>query len=373
MLKPILLVLSFSLFLNSCIDLPVSQYTIESPSKDTTYIGIAGDADTLAPSPTSEALPEQLVISFTSATSNIDVQLNGNRIDLTYGESQVTANFSDLKKFLRQGENQIIVDPLGFGPQLTFFYDSQAPELIIKAVEKNSGNINISGALRDISAPTSATLYTFDYKLEGDVVVPIDSQGNTLSINSSGEVIDDSGNNIASIDFGAGSIQVVDLNPDGNNNFSINLPEAPAYQFVLEDENGYRDQVLYLAENQRINPVFKFRLNESFLEQVVPIANELADNVQFHDEETLLFRGKEADLNNLVDRGSEDNSLFRSINQNHTAIYTDIGAANSNADACHETPLTLTCTDVQYFNQSSGIFSRGNDFTARGTNQGALG
>ena len=117
-IKVYLLLVSI-LLLSGCIEVE-SQFSITSPSSDVSYVGYFD-----SPLPIDrgmDTLSENIVLTYDSAPESIDIYLNGYQIeeDFTFSETQATAAVSTIKEYLIQGENTISVNPLAFGPSMTF-------------------------------------------------------------------------------------------------------------------------------------------------------------------------------------------------------------------------------------------------------------
>lgn len=145
--RKVFFILSFlPLFLlTSCIDdldLFKSPFAIVYPHNNAKYIG-----DNIS----------DFKITYSKPVTTADVFLNGTRInnEFNYGQDSATAPINKIRKYLKEGENVLTVDPLAFGPTIRFVADTSGPEILVKDGRDdpdNPGKFRIRGDVRDASA-----------------------------------------------------------------------------------------------------------------------------------------------------------------------------------------------------------------------------
>jgi hypothetical protein len=133
------------LLTSSC--LPATIFSVQFPQTGKTYIG-------------NELV--DFVIKYSKPVTQSDVYLNGVAIgkEFNYGPTKATANILNLKKYVKQGVNTLTVDPLAFGPTVTFVVDNAGPDILVTWGKNNSGagTVDIGGELRDASDISSLKL-----------------------------------------------------------------------------------------------------------------------------------------------------------------------------------------------------------------------
>lgn len=327
--------------LTGCVD---PTYTISTPANGAKYVGTHGQA---SPGGAGTTLPEKLIISYSQNPTSLRVYLNGQQVGdkMTYTPTHAEVAFSQISDFLKQGTNTLSVEPLAFGPTHVFTFDNEGPGIVITGVAKSGGNVTVDGYVTDASQVSSVRLDTYDY----GIAAGTDSTGNAKGIKQGG-VVATTNTALAA----------------GSKTFSLTIAENDVYSFVGEDENGYVTTNEYMSTDQTINPVFKMRVSNTLLDSVKPLASAQGDNVAMWSNYAGNLRGKTAPA------GYPDNIVLNAINENHSAIYTEIGAANSDANQCHEKPLTFTCNTAIYINDNSDgtIFNKGDAYTAMGGSRG---
>src|SRR5690554_2410200 len=101
-------------------------------------------------------------ITYNRPVTSADIYLNGSKIssEFNYGPLSATAPIERIRKYLREGDNTLIVDPLAFGPTIKFIADTKGPEILIKDGKVTSGtNMRIKGTLRDASGISSLEVF----------------------------------------------------------------------------------------------------------------------------------------------------------------------------------------------------------------------
>src|SRR5690554_3316286 len=130
-----------------------SPFSVTFPHDQGTYIG--------------EQISD-FIITYDIPITTADVYLNSTNIsnEFDYGESSATASIGKIRKYLREGENTLVVDPLAFGPTVKFFADRKGPTIIIKnaSSKANPPNsiVDISGVLNDASDISSLVMHTWE-------------------------------------------------------------------------------------------------------------------------------------------------------------------------------------------------------------------
>ncbi len=134
-----------ALFLSSCIQPTI--FSVQFPQKGATYIG-------------NELV--DFVIKYSKTVPRADVYLNGVSIsdEFVYGSTSATASILNVKKYLKQGTNTLTVDPLAFGPTVSFVVDNAGPEILVTWGKTNSGTgtVDVGGTLRDVSGISSLVM-----------------------------------------------------------------------------------------------------------------------------------------------------------------------------------------------------------------------
>lgn len=319
---------------------PPSAPVIELPAKGGIYVGYHN-----APPPieTKARLPQQIKITYSMRPSALDVYLNGQPISdkFAVGLYEATANFADVKEFLKQGGNTLSVNPYSMGPTTTFVFDNRGPEVIIDKVTcsdgdcqtVNGGMVTVDVSVIDPSNITSVNLQANAYAWEGgfDATKPTFKTGTIIT----------------GVTYPMSNI--------GANKFRATIPESTMYTFVANDDNGYSATTDYLSEGQKVNSVFKLRIGKSLLDSMVPIIEPLIDNMHQYSPKAMDDYGKTYP--------SDPNAMASDILDNMNrwwasdAIFygrTDMGASTANQSDCgyvdSDIPLgqaNFTCSSIK--------------------------
>ncbi|CAA0105078.1 Uncharacterised protein [BD1-7 clade bacterium] len=339
--------------LSGCVD-NNANYSVLQPSNGQTYVSFFGPDDDPENATGTQELPEQIRVGYSSNPGSLQVFLNGQQIGSQF---TLTPTFGwvaveDIKEFLVQGENNLLVEPLAFLGAATsrFTFDSQGPEINFTNVSRSGGNVTIQGVVDDGANIASLVIETYNYDVEGSTEA---ATGNRK---------------------GAKTSRTGTFNPAvaADKSFSVVVPDDAVFSFTAEDQYGYVYTAEYLATDQTVNPVFKLRINETLLDAVKPLANAQGDNQFLISRSALERRGRGAEADAMEADGAADTSVLNLINDNHSGIYTEIGAAEGNANNCHETPIEFTCTDAFFIDDDFGgtVFNRGTEWSAAGPNRG---
>lgn len=133
-------------------DINLTNYGIEYPVKNETYIGITKPS--LNDQGTKQLGDQPFKITFTTVnTSQPKISLNGHNVasHFTFHADHAVADASKLRNFLRQGVNTLSVNRSSFGPEVTFKYDGAGPVLIIEDALVENSTLKLKGFLRDFS------------------------------------------------------------------------------------------------------------------------------------------------------------------------------------------------------------------------------
>lgn len=335
MLKTVLVMtaLVLPMVLAGC--LPPPKETIVMPASGATYIGTA---DAPPPVQHHDELPAEIVISYASQPASLNVYLNSAPIGqhFTLGATEARASFSVVAEFLRQGKNDLRVNPQSGGPVSTFIFDNAGPKVIIEKVTCsdgdcqtiNGGSVAVTVAVIDPSETTSLFLQANDYQWEGGVdnsqYVPF----------KTGAVVQ--GTSYAMTNAGA-------------NKYQVTVPESKLYTFVAADENGYTATTDYLAEGQKINSVFKMRIGKTLLDSMVPVIEPMVDQMHQYSKVAMDDYGKAYP----AEAGAMESPVLDSMNEWWTsgAIFygrTDMGASTANMSDCGYVDLDAELTQTNF-------------------------
>ncbi len=130
----------------SCTDeLFKSPFAVQFPHQNGHYIG-----DQIT----------DFIITYDRPITTADIYLNGNRIsdEFNYGSSSAMAPIRNIRKYLREGENTLTVDPMAFGPTIKFTADTQGPTIIVSDAKITGSTMHVKGQLRDASDVSSLVL-----------------------------------------------------------------------------------------------------------------------------------------------------------------------------------------------------------------------
>lgn len=259
-----ILILPTLLYLAGCVEeLNFSKYKIEGIQKEY-YAGLV--TDTIKPKP----LPTKITI--VNGDESTPVYLNGYPITEYISGNEI--NTSDIVDFLRQGSNQLMVAPLSFGPVLNFGFDNQGPLIDVHNVERLGAYLNVELRVDDTTDITELWLEEMNYNFEG---------GTDNTQYKSFKTSTQSGTGIKHF--------FTEQNGYWVNNSSINA-NKPMYKIFAKDAYGYTSELHYLAPNQKINNVFKLRINKKILDTIVPLAESKVSYMHIYSPDAMDNMGK---------------------------------------------------------------------------------
>ena len=226
--------------LSACNDSGFSGFTnmsIGGVSNKHAYIGASFSPAPSAPAG-SRPLPENLIVHYSQNPGSLDVYLNGQPIGhyFTLNPKLAFVPFSEIKDFLRQGKNIVKVDPLRFGPVLTFVSDTKGPKITVEDVclgleegcDANviSGEVLVKMRVTDLSQVAGVTL-------EGNAATLIDGQ----------------------------YVVVAAVSPD------------KIFNIVATDGNGYTSRPKYLQSGATIPKILRVRIGDEVIASMTPLIN----------------------------------------------------------------------------------------------------
>lgn len=198
-------------------------------------------------------------ITYNRPVTSADIYLNGSKIssEFNYGPLSATAPIERIRKYLREGDNTLIVDPLAFGPTIKFIADTKGPEILIKDGKVTSGtNMRIKGTLRDASGISSLEVF----------------QSRVIGIKESTGEVD-------RVTIGPVAIPV---NQDKTFDTTIDISQKPdIYTFVATDIHGFETRKEYLAnsgtgEAMKVSNAMRMAIGDTLVASLRPfIASSL--------------------------------------------------------------------------------------------------
>lgn len=259
------LIATLLLFVAGCneLDLNLSGYSIEYPVKDKVYIGYF-DAPPAVNAAGTTPLAEKFIINYEKPlSSQPSIVLNGHNIakHFSFGPSKAVADTKALAGILRHGKNTLTVEPMAFGPAITFDFDAQGPTIVITRGEVKSGNqLEIEGFLRDYSAPDS--ILTLDLaQIDGynpnGTIKRVASGTHNITVDSQGK-------------FKAVGTNAINLGS------LVNSGKPLLYHFTAKDTYGYLTKVEYLADTDTATPLtlqnaVRVAIGDTFIASMRPV------------------------------------------------------------------------------------------------------
>jgi len=226
------------LLMSACMDdLFQSPFQVTFPHQNGEYIG-----DQVA----------DFIITYNRPVNTADVFLNGARItnEFNYGPDSATAPINRIRKYLREGDNTLTVDPLAFGPTVRFKADTRGPEIVVKDGTITGTSAKIKGELRDASGVSSLVL----------------TLAHVVGINqTTGVVQRQSG---APIPIPVKQDKTFEID-------NIDVSQADIYSFEAKDIHGFTTKKEYLANNSsteamRISNAMRMAVGESLVASLRP-------------------------------------------------------------------------------------------------------
>ena len=195
------------------------------------------------------------VISYTTPVSGMDVYLNGTHIgnQFSYGPTQATVSISKIEKYIRQGSNTLTVDPLAFGPTVSFSADTEGPDIVVTKGITTGNSVELGGLLRDPSEVVSASIQLW---------------------------------RVLSIDSNTGAVTRIpgptsyNLPIDEDNNFYLPSMDVSGgvdiYRLIATDVHGHTTQKEYLVDNSEqtsmaISNALRMAIGDSFVASLRPV------------------------------------------------------------------------------------------------------
>lgn len=241
-------------------DLIQSQYTVDGVEKDAVYVGFNGESRPAAAS-SLPRLPDFITINFDSIKNEAPVSLNGQHIgDLfAYGPHSATLETSKIRDFLRQGKNRLSVDSLNFGPSIEFTFDNQGPIIEVTRVEELTNALNLTVRVDDSTTADSVFIQRYSYSFDGGTEPSPIVNGQT-----------NKKQHYAAIGGVTSLMPITGQNNEWETVSSIT--PASLYKITAIDAYGYTSERWYLAPEEKINNVFRLKLDKKILDSMVPIA-----------------------------------------------------------------------------------------------------
>ncbi|CAA0105852.1 Uncharacterised protein [BD1-7 clade bacterium] len=229
-MRKIIVALLGSLFFSGCID-QSSDLSISGLSNGETYIFLTDDG--AAPYTGSDALPDTLRITYDSPRPNLQVFFNGSQIGsrFTIAPNYAEVAFADIKDFIREGSNKLIVEPqniFSIGPRVTFTIDTGGPFVQPAGVVINGGNAEIVFNVADASDVTAITI-------NGDSATLNDGAWTATTSNS---------------------------------------PAQNLFHITGTDEHGFQRTTTYLKNGAEIEGIFKARVTNDVITGLAPLIED---------------------------------------------------------------------------------------------------
>ncbi|CAA0110764.1 Uncharacterised protein [BD1-7 clade bacterium] len=229
-MRKIIVALLGSLFFSGCID-QSSDLSISELSNGGTYIFLTDDGAT--PYTGSDALPDTLRITYDSPRPNLQVFFNGSQIGprFTIAPNYAEVAFADIKDFIREGSNKLIVEPqniFSIGPRVTFTIDTGGPFVQPAGVVINGGNAEIVFNVADASDVTAITI-------NGDSATLSDGAWTATTSNS---------------------------------------PAQNLFHITGTDEHGFQRTTTYLKNGAEIEGIFKARVTNDVITGLAPLIED---------------------------------------------------------------------------------------------------
>lgn len=320
-------------FLSSCVDLD-SQYAVNGIENGKSYVGLQGDTNIPA-GVSKPTMPEKIIITYDSKPSTLPVYLNGFPISdkFTLGANSAEMDVSAIDDLLKQGGNTLMVNPLAFGPSVRFSFDNDGPMIDVVDVEDIGGAINVSVRTVDSVSVDSVTAQAINYEWNGDV---------DLSTGFDVSKYTDIGSPVA-------------FNKQADNNWqtSSQLNASNMYKVTAIDAYGYTTENYYLSPTEKINDVFKLRMNKEVLDNAVPLVVPQIEGMHIYSKKAMDDYGRSYP----TDPEAVESKILDSMGEwwkSSAIFYNDVGASASNVNACgyvdSNVPLTsndFTCTNIK--------------------------
>lgn len=174
--------------------------------------------------------------------SKVKVVLNGFNVQsyFTFGDTSATANAEDLKDFMVQGTNTIVINPSLFKPKRKFVFDNQGPHIVVTEVSK-SNPIEVRGFAKDPSGIKSLTLN--------------------------------------------GQNAIVESDDEGNHTFRVTVGSTEIYNFQASDNLNQNSSLSYAAPGRVFNDSIKASVGASALNAIAPLISQVIVDTEFNEEQ----------------------------------------------------------------------------------------
>lgn len=242
-----------------------------------------------------------------------------------------------IQDFLRQGINQLMVAPMNFGPTLNFSFDNEGPLIDIHDVDRTNNSVNVTLRLQDASKVTSVILEEYNYSFDGGIDT---SQYRNFK---------------TSTQSGTGIFHHFTKDSDGLWRTASSINIKPMYKITAVDEHGYRTEQYYLAPDQKINNVFKLRLDKKILDTVVPMGEAAVTYSHLYAPKAMTNMGKNHPTNPDAEPSEMLDTMAKFWSKDGI-FYGESGAHTSNQNNCGyiETSKWHAEDEGVYFNCSGG-------------------
>lgn len=332
-------VISVFSLLVACVD---SAYSVANLQNGKRYVGLHNES--VPAGVEHPKMPETIKINYSKKPASLAVYLNGQSIGerFTFGESAAEVAVNEVKELLKQGKNVLLVDPLAFGPTINFIFDNQGPIMDVTEVEDVSGAYNVTVRAVDTVAIDSIKIERINYQWDGGT------------------------DNSQSIDFKTDKItptgQVTHLIANGDGTWTTTSSITPASMYLLTatDAYGFVTEDYYLAPDEKINNVFKLKLDKSVLDDAVPLALPMMKGMHMYSKQAMDDYGKSYPS----DPVAKDTAMLNTMNRwwSSSALFygnDSMGAATSNEANCGyiDSDVPLTSQEFQCGNIKTDVKS----------------
>lgn len=258
-----------------------SDFVIEDFPANKSYVGIEGESLPEGVSSTLPKLPATIEISYPATGRSPNVFINGQKIDkhVKFTNGVAVINTQGIKALLKQGQNTLQVDPNSFGPKVIFTFDNSGPELVLDAVEnigsEEQAAYQLTVFAKDAARVKNVQLERMNYSFDGG-----EENGRKVeSISATGEVTH----------FTEGKMNRWESTSAVN--------QASLYKLSAEDEHGFKTVDYYLAPGQKLNNIFKLKLDSKLLSEATPLLKEQIKDVAVYAPKEMAARGQTPDEN----------------------------------------------------------------------------
>lgn len=219
--------------------LPETNFSVQFPKNGELYVG-----DELV----------DFIVNYSKPVTTTDIYLNGVRVtdQFTFGTSSAVGQIQNIKKYIKQGTNRLTVDPLGFGPTVTFSADYAGPDIIVTLGKASGGTVELGGKLEDASGVSS---------LELRLVKVLGYDEQTGAVNRQ-----------------TGAAISIPINADNTFYYpSLDVSSGVnIYSFKATDIHGYQSTKEYLADSSEVSSVaisnaMRMAIGDTLIESLRPV------------------------------------------------------------------------------------------------------